>query len=288
MIKKLKQEISSIQEIVMVRFVILILPFGIISALLASREMQLSFASLFWIMLAIITARNAGMLLDRYIDKDIDGKNPLTKERAIPQNRVSTISVLGMIALNIAIMSISAYQLNNLCLYLSPVAFAFLAGYPYMKRYTLLSHFFLGAVLALAPIGAWIAIRGDFGTVPTMLGLSVLCWVAGFDIMYHMEDVEFYTKENLHSIPRLIGLRKARIICIALYVLSVLFMAHIGSVMSFGGLYFTGLACGATALAYQQYYFQGSKTLRKNKIFLISNMAYSLFILSFTILEYMF
>jgi len=288
MIKKLKQEISSIQEIVMVRFVVLILPFGIFSALLASRETPLRFASLFWIILAIITARNAGMLLDRYIDKDIDGKNPLTKERAIPQNRVSTISVLGIIVLNVAIMSISAYQLNPLCLYLSPVAFAFLAGYPYMKRFTFLSHFFLGAVLSLAPIGAWIAIRGDFGIVPTLLGLAVLCWVAGFDIMYHMEDVEFYAKENLYSIPRVLGLRKAKIICIALYAISVLFMACIGSVMSFGSVYFTGVACGATALAYQQYYFRDSKTLRRNKIFLIFNMTYSFFILTFTILEYMF
>jgi len=286
MIEKIKQNLRGLQEIVMLRFVVLILPFGIISVLWASEGSSLRFSTLFWVVMAIVSARNIGMLFDRYIDKDIDGKNPLTKERAIPQGRVSTPFVWGMILLNTFLMAFSAYELNILCLYLSPLVILFLVAYPYTKRYTILSHFTLGLILSLAPVGAWIAIRGELTTVPLFLGFSVLCWVSGFDIMYHMEDIEFYEKEDLYSIPKVLGIKKAKFVSIALYLTSILLLLWIGKIMSFSGWYFLGTGLGAVSLAYQQYFFRSSKTLRKNKVFLLSNIAYSFLLLFFAILEY--
>ncbi len=286
MLEEIIRDLKAIQEIVMLRFAVLILPFAMVGVIWASEKSVLRPLSLFWVVLAVITARNAGMLLDRYIDRNIDSKNDLTKERAIPQKRVSMRSVWVMIVLNIIIMAFSAYNLNSLCLYLSPVAVLFLVLYPYMKRYTFFSHFFLGLVLSLAPLGAWVAIKGSFGLVSLLLALSVVFWVAGFDIMYHLEDTEFYIKENLCSIPRRLGWKKSRLLSILLYFLSVLLMLWAGEAMGLSSIYFVGVMLGACALVYQQYFFREPKPLRKNREFLLSNMLYSLSIFLFVFIEH--
>ena len=166
------------------------LPFALTGALLAARGIP-SAAQLFWIVMAMVGARTAAMALNRLIDADIDARNPRTAARAIPAGLISRGSVAVFIVLSLLLLLYAAYRLNPLCLKLAPVAIFFLVLYSYCKRFTALAHIVLGICLAAAPIGAWIAIRGTIELPPLLLGAAVLFWVAGFDILYALQDLEF-------------------------------------------------------------------------------------------------
>lgn len=180
------------------------LPFAFTGALLAARGLP-SIWQFFWILLAMIGARTAAMGLNRLIDADIDAQNPRTATRAIPAGLLSKGSVAIFIIISIVVLIYAAYRLNPLCLKLSPVALFFLVLYSYCKRFTALAHVVLGICLAAAPIGAWIAIRGDVTLPPILLGAAVMFWVAGFDILYALQDLEFDRQAGLHSIPVKLG-----------------------------------------------------------------------------------
>jgi len=180
------------------------LPFAFTGALLAARGLP-SAAQLFWILLAMIGARTAAMGLNRLIDADIDARNPRTATRAIPAGLLSKGSVAFFILISLLLLLFAAYKLNPLCLKLSPLAVFFLLLYSYCKRFTALAHVVLGICLAAAPIGAWIAIRGDVTLPPLLLGAAVMFWVAGFDILYALQDLEFDRQAGLHSIPVKLG-----------------------------------------------------------------------------------
>jgi 4-hydroxybenzoate polyprenyltransferase len=184
------------------------LPFALLAAVLAAGGVP-DGRTLLWILVAMVGARSAAMSFNRIVDRRIDAKNPRTARREIPAGVVSPAAAALFCAASAALFVLAAAQLNRLCLYLSPVALAIVLGYSYAKRVTPLAHLFLGLALAIAPVGAWVAVTGGFALPPVLLGFAVLFWVAGFDVIYSLQDEEFDRAEGLRSIPARFGAARA-------------------------------------------------------------------------------
>lgn len=199
------QKITVFMEMIKFSHTIFALPFALSGALLAAGGIP-SGRQLLFIVLAMVGARTAAMALNRLIDAEIDAKNPRTAGRAIPAGLLSKGAVVLAIALSVALLLWSAAMLNPLCLKLSPIALFFLVLYSYCKRFTAMAHVVLGICLAAAPIGAWVALRGTIELPAIVLGLLVLFWVAGFDILYALQDLEYDRSAGLHSIPVALGI----------------------------------------------------------------------------------
>lgn len=188
------------------------LPFALVGFFLAVHSpayaAQLSWQLLFLVIFCMVFARSAAMAYNRYLDRDIDEKNPRTLNREIPAGVISARSALLFVVVNSALFIATTYFINSLCFYLSPIALLIILGYSYTKRFTFLCHFVLGLGLALAPIGAYLAVVGEFALLPILYALAVLFWVSGFDIIYALQDDDFDRSLNLQSVPVKMG-RKA-------------------------------------------------------------------------------
>jgi len=184
------------------------LPFALLSAVLAAGGVP-SLRTLGWILAAMVGARSAAMSFNRIVDRHIDARNPRTARREIPAGVVSPAAAAIFCAGSAALFVVAAAQLNRLCLWLSPVALAVVLGYSYAKRVTAAAHLVLGLSLAIAPVGAWVAVTGAFALPPVLLGLAVLFWVAGFDVIYSLQDLDFDRREGLRSIPARFGAARA-------------------------------------------------------------------------------
>ncbi len=184
------------------------LPFALLSAVLAANGVPHG-RTLLWILVAMVGARSAAMSFNRIVDRHIDARNPRTARREIPAGVVSPAAAALFCAGSAALFVLAAAQLNRLCLVLSPVALAIVLGYSYAKRVTSFAHLFLGLALAIAPVGAWVAVTGAFALPPVLLGFAVLFWVAGFDVIYSLQDEEFDRAEGLRSIPARFGAARA-------------------------------------------------------------------------------
>lgn len=227
------------------------LPFAYLGAFLAAEGVP-PVTKLFWITLAMIGARTAAMSLNRLIDRHIDARNPRTVERALPAGRLKVKEVYLYTVLSFLLLGYSAYQLNILAFWLMPIAVFFLVLYSYTKRFTWACHFILGVSLGLAPAGAWIGITGHWALTPILLGLGVMTWVAGFDVVYACQDVEFDRREGLHSVPAIFGVQRGLEISAGLHIFAPLFFIAVGVVMSMGWLYYVGVAI-AIVLLYRQH-----------------------------------
>lgn len=184
------------------------LPFALLSAILAANGVP-DGRTLLWILVAMVGARSAAMSFNRIVDRHVDAKNPRTARREIPAGVVSPAAAALFCAVSAALFVVAAAQLNRLCLSLSPVALAVVLGYSYAKRFTAAAHLVLGLSLAIAPVGAWIAVTGAVALPPVLLGLGVVFWVAGFDVIYSLQDEEFDRREGLRSIPARFGAPRA-------------------------------------------------------------------------------
>ncbi|MBN1475238.1 UbiA family prenyltransferase [Candidatus Sumerlaeota bacterium] len=200
------------------------------------------------IVAAAFFARTAAMTHNRLIDRDIDATNPRTASRPSVTGEVPPGLMLGIVILcGLAFIGIAAL-LNTLALILSPLVLAILLGYSHAKRFTSLTHVWLGVSLGLAPVGAWIAILGEISSAPLLLGLSVVAWVAGFDILYAMADIEHDSHENLRSIPVLLGVGRSMALSALLHALSVALLITLGIVGQRGPLFALGVLVGAGLL----------------------------------------
>ncbi|MEE8403402.1 MAG: UbiA-like polyprenyltransferase, partial [Candidatus Hydrothermarchaeaceae archaeon] len=183
-------KIKILLEMIKIEHTIFAMPFLYSGAILAAGGIP-SAHVLIWITVGIVSARTAAMGLNRLIDRDIDAKNPRTRGRALPAGRVSGVEVKALVAVSLGVLLIAAVMLNWLCVALYPLAVALFVIYPYLKRYTWLSHVVLGMTLGIAPLGAWAAVAGSLAVVPVLLFLAVTFWVAGFDVIYSYQDLEF-------------------------------------------------------------------------------------------------
>ena len=226
------------------------LPFAFTGAVLAAGGIP-KWEKVFWILMAMVGARTGAMAVNRLVDMDLDALNPRTANRALPRGLLRPVTVLIMATCSFAMLVFAAAQLNRLCLLLSPVAIALTVFYSYTKRFTSCSHVILGLCLACAPIGAWIAVRGRMDLPPLVLGLSVLFWVAGFDILYALADIESDRAHGLYSIPVRLGGEAAMQVSLLFHVAVPLLLGVVGQLLGLGPLYYLGVLLVIVLLAYE-------------------------------------
>jgi 4-hydroxybenzoate polyprenyltransferase len=238
----------------MIRFshTVFALPFAFMGAILAANGVPPA-ETLWWILVAMVGARSGAMGMNRIADRHLDALNPRTRERALPSGQISLRGAIAFVATAFFAFLVAAWMLNALCFALAPIAILIVCGYSYTKRFTAGSHLVLGLSLALAPIGAWIAVEGAVGAPALVLGLAVLFWVAGFDIVYAFQDIDFDRRLGLRSIPAWLGSAKGLIIAGILHVLTVCCLALLIPLLQLGPVYGIGLLCGAILLAYEHY-----------------------------------
>lgn len=231
------------------------LPFALTAALLALRGVNLPGAEiawkLVWIVVAMVAARSAAMAFNRVADADIDAGNPRTKMRAIPAGQVSPAFTWGFVAFWSAVFVVAAAMLNPLCLKLSPAALAVVCGYSYTKRFTSLAHLALGLALGIAPMAAWIAVRGSLDPAIVLLSAAVMLWVAGFDIIYSCQDSDFDRSAGLHSIPARLGIRNALLLARLLHVAMIGLLVWLWRLMALGWIGLAGVAAVAALLVWE-------------------------------------
>ena len=246
-------KIRALLEMIKFSHTIFAFPFallGVVLASLASGEAP-GFWAFFWICVAMVGARSGAMGLNRLIDARIDADNPRTAERHIPAGKVSVAEAWLFILVSLAAFLFAAWMLNPLCFMLAPVAIGLFVLYAYCKRFSHYAHIVLGICLAAAPIGAYIALRGSLGWSVVALALAVLFWVAGFDIFYALQDLEFDVERGLHSIPSRLGLERSFFLVRIFHALMLLFLLLVIPGSGLGWIYFAGVLVVAGLLFYE-------------------------------------
>ncbi len=226
------------------------LPFAYTGMVLAAEGLP-TWHQFGWITAAMVGARTLGMAANRLIDRHIDARNPRTASRHLPTGALASADVAVLTALAAAVFFVSAAMLNSLALALSPVAAAYLIAYPYTKRFTWAANLLLGWALAIAPAGAWIGVRGSLDWEAVLLALAVACWAGGFDVLYHVQDRDFYVRDGLHSVAQRFGTVTAFRVAQGLDVVAVAALVALGAWMGLALPYFVGCAVAATLMAYK-------------------------------------
>ena len=271
-------------EMIKFSHTIFALPFALAGALLAARGLP-TIAQLIWIVMAMVGARTAAMALNRLIDAEIDARNPRTAGRAIPAGLISKGVTIAFIAGSLALLLVSAAQLNRLCLLLSPLAIFFLVLYSYCKRFTSLAHVVLGICLAVAPIGAWVAIRGTLDAPAFILGAAVLFWVAGFDILYALQDLDFDRKAGLHSIPVLMGVDGSLWTARMFHLVMIALLLGLFVTMKLGAFFMIGIVVTSGMLLYEHWLLRDGDLQKLDAAFFNMNGYISIVILMSTAAE---
>lgn len=259
------------------------LPFALMGMLLAAGGLPAGRIVL-WIVVAMVGARSAAMGWNRLVDREIDAANPRTAMRALPAGLVTPGFVACFVIASLALLLVAAWQLNPLCLALSPVAIVILLGYSYTKRFTWAAHLALGLALAGAPLGAWIAVTGRFAPTPFVLAGVVVTWVAGFDVLYALQDESFDRARGLASIPARFGTVAALAISAALHLVTLALLATLPFVYppGLGWVYWLGVAGCAALLAYQHAIVRPGDFSRLNAAFFTANGVLALWLLAAT------
>ncbi|MBL0053618.1 MAG: UbiA family prenyltransferase [Bacteroidetes bacterium] len=266
------------------------MPFALLSFFLAARTF--SFQIDWWLLLPVVvcmvTARNAAMAFNRYADVNYDKLNPRTAVREIPAGIIAPSNALFFVILNVILFIISAAFINRLCFYLSPVALLVVLGYSYTKRFTFLCHFVLGIGLALAPVGAYIAVTSHFALAPICLGLVVLFWVSGFDIIYALQDEHFDKQHTLHSIPTLMGTKNALMLSNVLHALAAILLFAFINLVQPGWLFYSGGVIFVLLLFYQHSLVKVDDLSKVNLAFFTTNGIASLTFCTLAIIDLWF
>ena len=238
--------------------------------------------------MAMVGARTAAMSLNRLIDAEIDGRNPRTSGRALPAGLLGKGMVAAGAFISLALMLFAARMLNPLCFYLAPVALFFLILYSYCKRFTALAHVVLGLCLAAAPLGAWISITGALGLTPLLLALAVLFWVAGFDILYALQDLEFDRASGLHSIPVRLGVNGSLWAARLFHLATLCFLTALMVSAQLGPFYLAGLLLTAALLAYEHWLLRNGDLAKLDAAFFNMNGYISVTVFAFTLADILF
>ena len=234
------------------------------------------------ILLCMATARSAAMAFNRLADRRIDALNPRTASRHLPAGRLSAAEVAAftLASAGAFVASTALFLPNRLPLLLSVPVLLWLLGYSYAKRFTSLAHFWLGVALMLAPMAAWIALRGDLAWPPVLLGLAVLCWVSGFDIIYACQDAAFDRQVGLHSLPGRLGVARALRVAAACHAAMIVALVALGVAYPLGTLYFLGVAAATALLLYEHALVRPDDLTRVNVAFFQVNIAISVGLLA--------
>jgi 4-hydroxybenzoate polyprenyltransferase len=271
-------------SLVKIEHTVFALPFAYVGAILAVDGIPTAH-DLVWITVAMVGARSLAMALNRLIDAEIDARNPRTSGRELPAGRLSRAQVIAFCAASLAVFLVACWQLDPLVRWLWPIPVVGFVVYPYLKRITWGAHLWLGAVDGLAPVGAWVAIRGDLPWEAWALGGAVAAWVAGFDLFYSLFDVEIDRAQGLHSWATRWGergvFRSARV----LHLLTVWLLAAAGAVLPVGWLYWAGVAVVAALLSYEHSLVRPGDTRRLDAAFFTMNGVISVAFFGFVLAD---
>jgi 4-hydroxybenzoate polyprenyltransferase len=284
--QKLRQYLSLIKF----SHTIFALPFALIGYSLAIKDVDIfsntsKFKLFFLVVLCMIFARSAAMAFNRYKDRKIDAKNPRTASREIPAGIIPEQKALYFVIINCVLFIATTFCINSICFYLSPIALFTILFYSYTKRFTSLCHFVLGIGLSLAPIGAYLAVTGVFSLLPILFSFTVFTWVAGFDIMYALQDEEFDKSEKLFSIPSQLGISNALKLSTVIHFITAVLIVSIGFYSNFHICYWIGAAIFIGLLIYQHLIVKPNDLSRINLAFGTTNGIASLVFALFTILS---
>ncbi|RMF97525.1 MAG: 4-hydroxybenzoate octaprenyltransferase [Candidatus Schekmanbacteria bacterium] len=260
------------------------LPFAITSMFMAIDSLP-EIKLFFWIILAMVGARSWAMAFNRIVDAEYDRKNERTKNRAIPAGRLSKKQMFFYAFIALLIFEISAYEINHLAFLLSPLAIFIISFYSFTKRFSYFSHFFLGLSLAIAPVGAWVAVKEEISLISILLGCAVLFWTAGFDILYSLQDIEFDKKEGLYSFPVKFGIEKSLLTARIMHAIMILFLIILSYPAALGRFYILGIVLCGIFIAYEHFIVKPSDLSRINQAFFTVNAVVSVAIMIFTIAD---
>ncbi len=280
-------------EMIKFEHTIFALPFAYFGAFVAKRGLPAG-RELLWITLAMVGARTAAMALNRLIDRHIDAINPRTASRALPRGILSVAEVWFYVAVSWILLLVAAWNLNPqnlpvpLTVKLMPIAVFVLSFYSYTKRFTWACHLVLGLSLGLAPVGSWVGITGTVPIPAIILGLAVMVWVAGFDVIYACQDFEFDKKEGVHSIPAAFGLKNALIISALLHILTVGLFVLVGVLLKMSYFYWLGILVAAAILIYEHSLVTPTDLSRLDAAFLNMNGILSVLVFLFTAADIFF
>lgn len=266
------------------------LPFAFIGFMLGAQYLndhQIEFEHIalkfFLVLVCMVTARSAAMAFNRYLDRHFDKLNPRTAIREIPAGIIKAENALFFIIINAAIFITATFFINTICFYLSPVALFVILFYSYTKRFTFLCHLVLGIGLSLAPIGAFLAVTGEFNLVPLLFSFAVVFWVSGFDVIYALQDIAFDQSQSLYSIPSYWGLNKALNIARVLHVFSAAFVIVAFFLGGFHYLYIGGVVVFVSMLFYQHSIVKPNDLSKVNIAFMTANgiasIVFSIFVI---------
>lgn len=237
------------------------------------------------VIVCMITARSAAMAFNRYLDSHFDAKNPRTAIREIPAGIISRESALRFVIINCLVFIAATFFINKICFFLSPVALFVILFYSYTKRFTALCHLVLGVGLSLAPIGAFLAVTGEFAWLPILFSFTVLFWVSGFDIIYALQDEDFDRAQKLHSIPAALGKARALRVSELLHLLSAACVIGAGIYGGFGYWYWIGIVLFTGMLIYQHSIVKPTDLSRVNIAFMTANGIASVLFAVFVLLD---
>ena len=268
----LGRRFTTVLEMIKFEHTLFALPFAFMGMLLAAEGLP-SVRTVGWIVVAMVGARSAAMAFNRWVDRRIDAANPRTRDRALPSGALTPTFVLLFVVASAALLVLAAWKLNPLAFALSPLALAVLFFYSLSKRFTALCHLLLGLALAGAPMGAWIAVRGDLALTPICLGAAVLCWVAGFDVLYALQDQDFDRSSGLYSIPARLGTFGSLWVSALLHVLMLFLLTLLPTLypLGLGWSYWIGWAGCALLLTYQHWIIRPRDLSRLNAAFFTTN-----------------
>ncbi len=280
----LYEKILTLLDLIKFPHTIFSVPFAVMSAFLAADGMP-TLRQLVLILAALVMARSCAMGFNRLADFQYDATNPRTRKWTVMQTELGRSTLWAFTLATALLFVIFAALLNTLTLYLSPVALAVVLLYSYTKRLSGASHFILGLALALAPLGAWVAIRASFDVAPCLLAAAVLLWTAGFDVIYSCQDVEHDTKMGLHSIPKRLGIRNALRVSLMLHILMVAVLLMLTRYADLGNVYLLGVFTTAALLFYEHSLVRPDDLSKVNVAFFTVNGLISLALMAFTLID---
>ncbi|MFT9494433.1 UbiA-like polyprenyltransferase [Anaerosolibacter sp.] len=257
-------KVKTYGELVMFSHTLFSLPFAIIAMLWAAQGLP-SGKVIFWMLVALIGARNGANALNRLVDRRIDARNPRTANRHLPMGSVKVYEVVGLVILCFSLMVLAAFMLNPLCVKLLPLALVAFGVYSYTKRFTWACHVVLGIACGGAPVGAWMAATGEVGWPSIVLGAVVTLWVAGFDIIYATQDVDFDRSQSLFSIPAQFGIKNSLYIAAFFHGTVIALLMYLYYLMNMGSLYLIGVSI-AGVLLFVEHMMVSPKNLKTMKI----------------------
>ena len=278
------RKLGIILDMIKFEHTVFALPFALISMLVAADGLPEN-RTIIWVVCAMVGARSAAMAFNRIADARLDAANPRTASRAIPKGQVSIAAAWLLVAASAAVLVAAAYMLNPLAFALSPVALLVILTYSYSKRFTSLSHLWLGLCLGIAPVGAWIAVTGRIGFASLVLSAAVMLWTAGFDIIYSLQDLGFDAKMGLLSLPARIGPARALFVSRAFHACMVGLIAWFGALCGRGVVYYAGVALVAAFLIYEQSLVSPKDLSRVNTAFFTLNGLVSIGLLAFAAVD---